>query len=316
MKPLVTIVIPAYNHAEHLAEAIQSVLTQDYGALEVIVIDDGSTDYTREVLQGLAGEFRWETQTNVGQALTLTKGWGQASGEILAYLSADDRLAPGAASAAVASLARHPDVVATYCDFNLIDPFSRLIRTVRLPEFNYTAMLAEVSCPIGPGAFFRRSAYIKAGPWNPAFRQMPDYDFWLRLGAKGRFLHISEPLADFRVHPGSQTYSKVSAERANEPVKIVEDFLAQTAVKPEVARRARASARLVAAQLHIRSDRLGAALAQVRDALRLHPQTLRSARAARLLANALMNRVGHRLLWSFRALVQRARSASSSRVSK
>ena len=156
--PLVSIVIPAYNLGRYLGEAIESVLSQEYKNIELIVLDDGSTDNTRSVLDKYAGRIYAETQPNIGQAKTLNKGWRMSKGDILGFISADDALLPGAVTKSVACFAAHAEAVLTYCDFKLIDADSRPIRRVRTPEFNYDEMLVEVICPPGPGAFFRRSA--------------------------------------------------------------------------------------------------------------------------------------------------------------
>ena len=74
----VSIVIPAYNHARFLGQAIESVLAQTHPQVELIVLDDGSTDGTREVLAKYAGRFHCESQANMGQAATLNKGWAMA----------------------------------------------------------------------------------------------------------------------------------------------------------------------------------------------------------------------------------------------
>src|SRR5437764_14102134 len=100
--PLVSIVIPSYNHARYLAAAIDSVLAQDYPRVELMVIDDGSTDGSSAVLERYRGRFRWETQPNRGQAATMNRGWRMSRGEVLAYLSADDTLASDAVSKSVA----------------------------------------------------------------------------------------------------------------------------------------------------------------------------------------------------------------------
>lgn len=310
MAPLVSIVIPAYNHGHFVAEAVRSVLAQDYPAIELIVIDDGSTDGTRDVLAGLGGGFYWETQANAGQARTLEKGWRMAKGEVLGYLSADDVLAPCAVRESVAELAAHPEAVATYCDFNLIDPQSRLVRRVAAPDFNYRDMLVNVLCPLGPGAFFRRAAYETAGPWDPAYRQMPDYDFWLRLGLFGSFIHIPRVLAGFRVHESSQTFSITTPERAAEPVRIIECILQHPNLPPELRRQgrdARANAHLVSAQLHLRSGRILSGGRTVSKALFQSPRRVFSSRVLRLLANATLNRAGHRLLWSLKSFLSRGR---------
>jgi glycosyltransferase involved in cell wall biosynthesis len=188
--PPVSIVIPAYNHAGYLDEAIQSVLAQDYPNIELIVLDDGSSDATPEVLRKYSGRFHWETHHNMGQAATLNKGWKMAKGDILGYLGADDLPLPGCVRAAVEVLEAGPDLVLTYCDFELIDPHSHFIRTVCAEEFDYRKMVADFVCAPGPGVFFRRAAFERAGGWDPSLRQMPDYECWLRLGLVGTFKRI------------------------------------------------------------------------------------------------------------------------------
>ncbi len=305
--PLVTVVIPAYNHAGYLAQAVRSVLDQDYANLELIVINDGSTDDTAAVLAGLDGDFRWYTQPNSGQSATLTRGWSEARGEILGYLSADDVLDPSAVRLSVAPLVASPDLVATYPDFNLIDPASAVVRPVRTPDFDYQAMLADVICPMGPGAFFRRSAYLRAGPWSPDYRQMPDYDFWLRMGLTGRISRIPKILAGFRVHEGSQTYSVTTEQRADEPIRIIDGLLANplaSSLGAESVTRARVSALLVSSQLHLRAGRFRLAMQRFGAAVCMRWTVLFSPRTIRLLANALFNRIAHRLLWTVKALVR------------
>ncbi len=306
-RPLVSLVIPAYNHAGYLAAAVKSVLGQDYPKVELIVLNDGSTDDTAAVLAELGDGFYWETQTNLGQSRTLARGWEMAKGEVLGYLSADDVLEPSAVSCAVAVLMTMPAVVATYGDFHLIDPESRRVRTVRLPKFSYEHMLTRTSCPIGPGAFFRRSAYLKSGPWNPQFRQMPDYDFWLRIGLHGNIHHLPQVLAAFRVHEGSQTFSVTTPERAAEPVLIVSGILndaAARALDNALKECALASANLVSAQLHLRAGRLRSAWQCIQQALRHAPKKVLSPATLRMLANAAINRTAHRLLWKLRGILK------------
>jgi glycosyltransferase involved in cell wall biosynthesis len=306
-RPLVSLVIPAFNHADYLAVAVKSVLAQDYPNVELIVLDDGSTDGTAALLAELGDGFHWETQSNMGQSRTLARGWSMAKGNVLGYLSADDMLEPGAVSCAVALLMTMPAVVATYCDFHLIDPESRRVRTVRLPEFSYEHMLARVSCPIGPGAFFRRSVYLQTGPWNPQYHQMPDYDFWLRIGLHGTIFHLPQVLASFRVHEGSQTYSETTPERAKEPVLIVLGLLKEAAASglgKALRESALGSANLVSAQLHLRAGRFRNAWECIQQAFRHSPKEVLSPRILRMLANAATNRSFHKLLWKFRSILR------------
>jgi glycosyl transferase family 2 len=305
--PLVTVVIPAYNHAGYLREAVRSVLNQSYPQIELIVIDDGSTDDTAHVLATLDGDFRWFSQDNSGQSQTLARGWDEARGEILAYLSADDCLESQAVEVAVAALQADAALAAVYPDFNLIDPASNVVRRVEAPDFDYAAMLSNVICPIGPGAFFRRSSYRQAGPWRTEFRQMPDYDFWLRMGLTGPIKRMPQVLASFRVHPGSQTYSVTTESRADEVILIIDDLLASqlaAAVPEDLAREARISAFLVSAQLHIRAGRFRVAVDRLKRAVDTRRNALISIRTLRLLFNAMFNRISHRLLWTIRSLLK------------
>jgi len=301
--PLVSIVVPCYNQGHYLRQAIDSVLSQDYSPIELIALDDGSTDGTPEVLADYTGRLHWQTQPNAGQAYTLNRGWAMAQGEILGYLSADDLLLPGCVSAAVEALQASPEIVLTYCDFELIDPHSRVIRTVRAREFDYREMVVSLTCAPGPGVFFRRAAFQRAGGWDTALRQMPDYDYWLRLGLTGAFKRIPRTLAAFRVHEGSATFAATPPEQADEPVRILRKYFGLTGVPAAIRQheaQAISNALLVSAQLHLRAGRYRAASGCVRRAAVMYPGNLLQPRVVRQLANGLFNRLGHRLLWSLK----------------
>lgn len=304
--PLVSIVVPAYNYAAYLHEAIDGILAQDYPHIELIVLNDGSTDATEDVLRSYpAGKFYWETQANIGQAATLNKGWRKARGEILAYLSADDTLQPNAVRRSVEEFLRHPTAVATYCDFNLIGTDSRILRHVSAPEFDYREMIERVVCHPGPGAFFRRFAFEQAGPWNAAYRQMPDYDFWLRLGLLGPFHHITESLASFRVHEASQTYSPTTPAKCEEPLRIITEYYRRLDLPHAVRRselQARGFAHLATANLHWRAGRYGVGMQNFARAFRVHPLIATSPHAGRLVAHAMLSRARHALTRRLTAL--------------
>lgn len=294
--PLVSIVIPAYNHANYLDEAIQSVLQQDYLNIELIVLDDGSTDDTREVLEKYGDAFRWETHKNMGQASTLNKGWQLSRGDVLSYLSADDALLPHAVSTSINYLRN--DIVLTYCDFNLIDSVSKIIRRVSAPEFDYFDMFTKYICHPGPGVFMTRSAFQKAGPWDSSLRQMPDYDFWLRLGLVGGFKRVPEVLASFRVHEESQTHAKADEHKADEPVNIIQRFIETQALPTEIKKYsnlALSNAYLTSAQLHIRSLRFSRGIENLRESFILYPRMILNTRTYRVLFNSLFNHFLHKL---------------------
>ena len=303
MKPLVSIVIPVYNGERYIKSAISSVLNQDYQHVELIVLDDGSKDNTLEIIEWYGNRFYWETHPNMGQADTLNKGWQLSNGEILSYLSADDLLKPNAVSTSIDYLQANSNVVLTYCDFDLIDPHSKPIRRVRPPSFNYYDMVVKITCPPGPGVFFHRNAFEAAGLWNSNLKQMPDWDYWLRLGLIGDFCHIPKTLAAFRVHDDSLSFAKGDSQKSNEPVAIISDYFERTDLPENIIaakEEALSNAYLTSAQLHWRAGRIRVAAAYIVRAMSLFPRNFQSIKTFRLIFNALFNRIGHRLLWTLK----------------
>ena len=306
--PLVSIVVPCFNQGSYLRQAIESVLSQDYSHIELIVLDDGSHDDTQAVLASYAGRFHHETHSNTGQARTLNKGWGMSKGEFLSYLAADDFLLPGAVRTSIEKLIADPKIVLTYCDFNVIDPKSRVLRQVRTREFSYRDLAVRIVCQPGPGVFFRRDAFERAGLWDGVLKQIPDYEYWLRLGLEGAFARIPEVLAAYRVHDRSQSFAPVGAAAAEEIVNVISAHFRSTRLAAEIARarpEAMGNAHIIAARLHLRSSRYRAALSHMRRAFALYPRGYLRLRTWQLLANGLLNRIAYKLLWQFKRAFSR-----------
>ena len=221
-QPLVSIITAAYNRASYLDETIQSVLTQDYLRIEYIVLDDGSTDNTREVLKKYNGQIIWESHPNMGETRTINKGLGMAHGDIIAIVNSDDPLLPSAVNTAVAFMQGQPDILVAYPDWNYIGPDSKVRSRVELPEYEYMYMLRRHFCTPGPGAFIRRRAIELAGMRDPDFKYAADFEYWLRLGLYGKFAHIPKTLATFRVHPDSASVSSKGTVMANEQIRLLE----------------------------------------------------------------------------------------------
>jgi glycosyltransferase involved in cell wall biosynthesis len=207
--PLVSIVTPAYNRADFLAETIESVLSQDYPHVEFLVLDDGSTDDTPAVLERYAGRLLAVRHPNMGETATVNRGLAMARGDILCVVNSDDPLLPDAISTAVRYLADHPEVLAAYPDWVEIDPDSRVINTLRLPQYDLPGMLRDFNVAMGPGTFFRRTVLERIGFRKGTLRYTGDLDFWFRIARVGQLGHIEAVLATHRTHPGAAS----SAER-------------------------------------------------------------------------------------------------------
>jgi glycosyltransferase involved in cell wall biosynthesis len=291
-RPLVTLVTPAYNQAEYLAETIDSVLAQDYPRLEYIVLDDGSTDDTPQVLARYAGRLRSERHSNMGQARTLNRGWAIGQGALLGYLSSDDRLAPHAISRLVQCLLERPQVVVAYGDFDLIDASGRLIRTVHTEDFDLERLTVDVVCQPGAGTLFRREVFDRTGGWSEALHQVPDYEFWLRASRLGPFARLPEVLAAYRIHEGSASFRPTASERSEEIVQVMRTHWAgQQGRRVD---RSLATAHLLAARSHAQSGRVQATAKHWRQALQRSPAVALSAGGLRALLAGMLRRTVYR----------------------
>jgi GT2 family glycosyltransferase len=135
MSGLVSVVIPTYNRARNCRCAVESVLAQSYGNLEVIVVDDGSRDATREALEGIDSRVRYLRQENAGVSAARNRGLLAAHGEFVAFLDSDDCFLPWKIEAQLAVLRAHPEAGMVWTDMLVVDAEGREIRSSYLEEF-------------------------------------------------------------------------------------------------------------------------------------------------------------------------------------
>lgn len=247
--PLVSVIIAAYNRAELMRETIESVLAQDYPNLEVLVLDDGSSDHTVEVLESYGERIRWVSHPNMGETRTVNKGFTLARGEILSVLSSDDVFFPGVVRAAVETLERYQEVVVAYCDYLFIDSTGHILQFWKTFDFDLADVLSDCECPPGPGAFFRREVVEQAGPRDERIRGVGDFEFWLRVALVGKLQRIPRYGSGFREHQQSISVGGLSPEIGQELISVVKEFLARPDLPQEVAqvrRQALAAAYFVA----------------------------------------------------------------------
>jgi hypothetical protein len=222
--PAVSIVLATHNRSEWLRRAMDSVLEQDHPDLELLVMDDGSSDGTPELLRAYAERhprerFRFFRHHNMGQARTLNRGYELARGDILGYLSDDDMLAPGAVSRLVSAL-DDPELVAVYPGYRIIDEAGEVIDTVRPVPYSPLESFRRVDTVIGPGCLVRRDALLSTGGWDPELRFMGDFVLWIKVGLAGRVARLPEPLASWRRHGGGLSL-QVAAAHGRELMSLI-----------------------------------------------------------------------------------------------
>jgi glycosyltransferase involved in cell wall biosynthesis len=182
----VSVVIPCYNQARFLGEAIQSVLCQGYTDLEIIVVDDGSKDGTEEVASGYAKEdprVRLIRQENRGLAAARNRGLAEAGGEYIVFLDSDDRLVLEALEVGVRELEAHPRCafVSGICrkitaDGSIVPGWEQF----RVRDDPYLELLR--SCPVYvPAVMYRRSVFDAVGDFDTSYRAAEDYDLYYRI---------------------------------------------------------------------------------------------------------------------------------------
>jgi glycosyltransferase involved in cell wall biosynthesis len=215
--PLVSVVMPAYNVEAFVAESARSVLAQDWPRLELIAIDDGSTDATGALLDALAAEplppgrtFRVIRQANAGAAAARNAGLAAATGAVVAFMDADDRWHPPLASALMATLAADPAADFTFPLFRYIDDAGRATGTEsRAPARRFDAADLLVANPIhsATGVFIRREAAEAAGRFDESLTSCIDLDFFVRVGLRreGAIVPTPRVLADYRRRSGQIT---------------------------------------------------------------------------------------------------------------
>lgn len=205
--PLVSIVTPSYQQAAYLEQTLQSVLTQDYPAMEYFVMDGGSTDGSLEIIQRYAPRLAgWVCEKDRGQTDALNKGFARATGQILAWLNSDDTYEPGAVSAAVAALTSRPDAAAIYGEANFIDENGRTIGCFPAAQTDLPRLRRGYVHVPQQATFFRGDLWRAIGPLDPSFYFAMDYDLWVRLAGRGPLVYLpGQVWANFRLHSGAKT---------------------------------------------------------------------------------------------------------------
>lgn len=194
-----------YNGAEHVASAIDSILAQLGVQFEFIIVNDGSTDATREVLVRYASDprIRILEQTRTGLTGALIAGCAAARGEYVARQDADDVSLPGRLRLQAALLRSDAGVAFVSCESEVVGPGGEILflQSRRLDSNVATRELFDrISSPPGHGSvMFRRSCYEAVGGYRPEFLRAQDADLWLRLGTAGRLAYVPQPLYRYRV---------------------------------------------------------------------------------------------------------------------
>ncbi len=277
MATLVSLIIPTYNRAGLVGEAIESALSQTYPAREVIVVDDGSTDGTPEVLARYGDAIRWVRTPNRGCAAARNTGVGLAQGDYLAFVDSDDVAPPDKLAIQVPVLEAHPEIGFVYgpsVAFGLDLSGEKVLQPVRPDTKGFVAEGLFLTTRIGfDSVLLRRKAVQQVGGFDERLRYNEDSDLLLRVALEWQAICLDVPTGRHRWHPGRKSRDEVALRRA-----ILHSMDRVLAASPEFRARLgpRAQARLaevhweIARALAERGE-VAAARAEVADAWRHRP---------------------------------------------
>ena len=201
----ISIVTISYNQAKFLERAIRSVLEQDYEDLEYIVVDPGSTDGSLDIINRYQHRLaQILIEPDCGPPDGLNKGFALATGEILAYINADDALLPQAVSSAIRWFKHRPSVDVVVGHGYIVDDTGKIIRRFRSAPFAAWRFAYGAGTVIQQSTFFRRSAYLAAGGFNIANQTSWDAELYLKMGLNGaRIQMVNDYWSIFTLHPHS-----------------------------------------------------------------------------------------------------------------
>jgi glycosyltransferase involved in cell wall biosynthesis len=175
--PLVSVIIPCYNGAAYLEEAIESALAQSYQAVEIIVVDDGSTDGSSAIAQKLPVRYVW--QENRGLTASRNLGIRESRGSYVVFLDADDRLKPEAIETGLRFLAQHPQCAMTVGDHLFVSEDGSHLADSRkkcILKSHYEALLKSNFIEMISSVLFRRSVLEEVGGFDTRLQVAEDYD--------------------------------------------------------------------------------------------------------------------------------------------
>ena len=208
-QPQVSVVLPVWNGERYLKESIDSILAQDFPDFELIIVDDGSTDKTGEIIARFAGDprVRVHRQENQGLVAALNAGLELSRADLIARLDADDIALPRRLSLQLAYLHRNPDVMAVGSAVELMDADGRTLGIRRYPTGKAMATRGLLDgCTLAhPAVMMRKAAVKEVGAYRACFRHAEDYDLWLRLTELGQVGNLPETLIRYRIHAQSVT---------------------------------------------------------------------------------------------------------------
>lgn len=215
--PTVSVMMTVYNAASYVETAVESILAQTHRDFELIVIDDGSVDGSRGILETLSrrdARIRLVSRANTGICQARNEALGLSRGEYVVVMDADDIASPQRIERQLAFMQAHPEVSVAGAWFDVIDAGGRYLTCLKPPLENEAiqqALLSGHTAICQPTSILRREALEAVGGFDESLDCAEDLDVYLKLGERGQLANIPEALVRYRMHAASTTARKREA---------------------------------------------------------------------------------------------------------
>lgn len=245
--PLFSILVANYNNGRYISECLDSVLAQDYKNIEIIIVDDASTDNSIEIINGYLQKHQhiklFKNEENQGVGYTKKRCIDEAAGEILGFVDPDDTITPDAVSAMIAAHQNHSEASLIYSDYFECDEQLKIYNTYKSKQVeNGLKAFFNHEEYIGPLASFKKELYQKTKGINITLTNAEDQDLYFKLYDIGDCIHLPQNLYYYRIHHGGlSTFNnednaifwrwKVIFQRAEEKNIDIEDYFWKTFVR-------------------------------------------------------------------------------------
>ena len=200
----ISIIIPNYNYEKFISRTIESIIMQDYPNIEIIIVDDGSSDNSFDIISKYLAKYpdkiKAIKQQNMGQANAINTGLRQAEGEIIGWINSDDTYCKNSLDKVMNVFEHYPDIDIVYGNINIINTNDEYISSLKHYKFSYfMSVFTGFANNLSSNAvFWRKDLMIRNGYLNADFKCGLDNEFFSRITWKSRLYHLNTPIANFR----------------------------------------------------------------------------------------------------------------------
>jgi glycosyltransferase involved in cell wall biosynthesis len=218
--PQISVIMPVYNAERYVAEAVTSILAQDFRDLEFLIFDDGSNDLSPQILETFASQddrIRYFRKAHKGYVCWLNEGIRLARGEFIARMDADDVSLPSRLLRQIEYLRKHTDCIAVGCNLVQIDsdgdPLGMVIHDTDHQLIEADLLSGGLGAISHPASMIRHRALVDVGGYREEYEFVEDFDLWLRLSERGKLANIPDTLFRYRLHHTNVIFTKVQQQQ-------------------------------------------------------------------------------------------------------